>query len=598
MPTLNSVFLSAFLCACSAVVGLAQSISPGTATLPSASLVSEYKIDAIPLRPFDPKLVFASPKDASRYQLQSAAAILLEKRDITASVRLLLQAALIDRDNFVALFDLAILTQRRGDWNDAQGFLEEVASRGAGELKILANRELERVRMIADLERTEDGRRKRKYDSGLLAAFDEESTHSLQTNLDAYGDLIKLDNKRWEAPARVGAILADQERFNDAARYLAAALAVAPAASRATLQTAASEARKESSFVDAKTTAEAAWEAGNYHRSAESYERSWRLYPDRTDNGFLASTSALMYDDVPGATKLLALLRDSSDDTTSRRALAMLKELSTIDAQAAAESVNVNGSPHRTQSTSPVLKISALVPDPVTPDMRIAARRSAELVWDDEPAVTAQSLAEDAEIAAKASTPAADSVFTPYPLVSGEHPLSEYQQFSATGIELEAPVQYLNLLQPSSAGGKWRVDSTPAGAELRVDGLQPMPGGILPPDAETKCRTPCEVTASLGTHAFSFSMPGFEPLEKKLLFKRAPQANTYALVPARGKLLIETSAPGAIVSVNGDPTSAITPCRLVLPVGTYNFAIETGGLRLERQIMIRDDLPLKVVLVK
>jgi tetratricopeptide (TPR) repeat protein len=550
---------------------------------------AEIELDNAPLRPFEPTLVFASDRDESLFYLYSAASV--SEKQLDTAIRYLLQAALIDHRNLTALFDLAILIQRRGDWDGSQGFLEEIAKSGDGAVQALARKELERVRVIANLERTEGGRRKRAYDMALLGAIDAEKGDNLQTTLDAYATVIKIDNRRWEAPARIGALLADRERFADAARYFSAALAVAESSDiRAALQHAASDAQREADFSTSQGSAQAAWDAGDYRKAAQSFERGWQLFPERSDVGFLASTSNLLYDDVSSAVKLLVALRDSGDESTINRATAMLRELSEVDPQAKAAADQPAHTPKRQKSGAPS-RISALIPDPITTDMRVAARPPAELLWKTPPPMIAQALAEDQELAAKAILPPADALALPFPQATGEHPLTQYRQFSTEPSLPVVALESVKLPGSPAASGKLRVDSTPTGAEVRIDSEQQAVDPI-----PATCKTPCEIVAPAGAHTLSVSKPGFQRKDLKVVFKRLPQVKSFDLTPSQGKILIVTPNPGATVFVNGKAISAVTPCRLILPVGSYEIAVESGTSRIEREIMVRDAFAMKVTL--
>jgi tetratricopeptide (TPR) repeat protein len=550
---------------------------------------AEIELDIAPLRPFEPTLVFASHRDESLFYLYSAASV--SEKQFDTAIRYLLQAALIDHRNLTALFDLAILIQRRGDWDGSQGFLEEIAKSGDGEVQALARKELERVRVIANLEHTEAGRRRRKYDMELLAALDAENGGNLQTALDAYATVIKNDNRRWEAPARVGALLADRERFAESARYFSAALAVAESSNiRAALQHAASDAQREADFLTSRGTAEAAWDAGDYRKAAQSFEQGWRLFPERSDAGFSASTSNLMYDDVSGAVRLLLALRDSGDEPTTNRATAMLRELSVLDPQARAEVGKPAHAPSRPKSGAPS-RISALIPDPVTSDMRVAARPPSDLFWKTQPPMIAQALAEDQEIAEKAALPPVEALVSPFPQATGENPLTEYRQSSTEPSPAPTAVESVKLIGSAAAGGKLRVDSTPIGAEVRID-----PGQQAADPTPATCKTPCEIVAPVGAHTLSVSKAGFQRKDLKVVFKRLSQVKSFDLTPSHGKILIVTPNPGATVFVNGEAINAVTPCRLILPVGSYEIAVESGTSRIEREIMVREAFAMKVTL--
>jgi uncharacterized membrane protein len=55
-----------------------------------------------------------------------------------------------------------------------------------------------------------------------------------------------------------------------------------------------------------------------------------------------------------------------------------------------------------------------------------------------------------------------------------------------------------------------------------------------------------------------------------------------------GTLLVSSAPPGAAVSVNGEPTSRVTPVQLNLAPGTYTITVEKDGQQASERIVVRD----------
>ena len=51
---------------------------------------------------------------------------------------------------------------------------------------------------------------------------------------------------------------------------------------------------------------------------------------------------------------------------------------------------------------------------------------------------------------------------------------------------------------------------------------------------------------------------------------------------------MSSSPPGAAVSVNGEPTSRVTPVQLNLAPGTYTITVQKDGQEASERIVIRN----------
>src|SRR5450759_2857891 len=159
-------------------------------------------LSILPMAPPDLDSPYASPRDAARHWFQTTLANLREQHDIRGAVRGFSQALLLDRTYAAAAFNLGVLAAIDGKWEDAATALEEASRLDHAGLGAEAKPHLERSRLLALLERSAEGRRKRRYDEalyGLLPVLPNMAPSDAAASLVLVG---RIDPARWEAPDR------------------------------------------------------------------------------------------------------------------------------------------------------------------------------------------------------------------------------------------------------------------------------------------------------------------------------------------------------------------------------------------------------------
>ena len=150
-------------------IAVAQDAAPSMQVQPPPqAAIPVVTVAVAPLAPPDLNSPYASPRDGARHRLQSTLSDLSATRNIKEAIRGFAEALLTDRTYVAAAFDLGILAAIAEKWDDSAGAFEEVVRLDPAGLGASAAPQLERVRMIAALEKTLQGKRKRRYDEALL----------------------------------------------------------------------------------------------------------------------------------------------------------------------------------------------------------------------------------------------------------------------------------------------------------------------------------------------------------------------------------------------------------------------------------------------
>jgi hypothetical protein len=319
---MKTVILTVFLCAGAAAQ--TETASPAT---PAA-----VNVTVAPLAPADLESPYASPRDAARHWLQATLAGLREQHDIRAALRGFAQAYLLDRTYAPAVFNLGVMAAVAEKWDDAAGAFAEADRLDPQGLGAAARPQLERAKLLAQLDKSPEGRCKRRYDEALLGLLPVLPRLSPGDTLSALAQLGRIDPARWEAPAMLAALADRGAGYASAAKFLelAAAHAGDPAVKRRLLAAQAA-ATREVRYATARVSGESASEQGKYAEAAQFYESAWAAIPARSANAMDAASAHLLNDDTARAATLLVKLSSQNADRLAPLASAMLKELAAIE---------------------------------------------------------------------------------------------------------------------------------------------------------------------------------------------------------------------------------------------------------------------------
>ena len=573
---MRAIILFVLICGLS----LAQEAPPPAEPSTPASVVT---VDVTPLRPPDLDSPYASPRDAARHRFQATLADLKASRNTGAALQGFGEALILDRTYAAAAFNLGVIAAIAEKWEDALGAFEEAARLDPNELGKAAAPQIERLRLISSLASTPDGQRTIRYNEALYPILTRLSKLQPADAMAALAEAGRIDPKRWEAPALLGALNGDGHGYNVSVKFLEIAVANAPSAAiKLPLQKALHAAERELSYAASRAAADAAADRGEYEKAASLYEATWTIIPARASNGMDAASAWLLCDDTGHAATLLARLRESGNDEYSVPAAAMLKELEPIEPGAKATGSDAAQFFRDAGSSRPV-RVADLIPHVDTTAMEILARPLPTLVQDSEPVVLLAALsANPAEAAQAAALPV-----LPAPRLPGENPWRELSQFN-TAAPAPAPAESQPETADLTHGGRVRrllqVTTQPAGARIFI-GDTPDP----------VCQSPCTVQVAPGSYSIRVNLPGYEDETKPVRITIAGTSLQIPLRAIRGNLIVQTSAP-AELKLNDTPLSVPAPVELSLVPGLYRISANFGSATRERLITIKPSARLRLEL--
>ncbi len=538
-----------------------------------------------PLAPPDLASPYASPRDAARHRLQATLSSLSVNRDLKDGIQGFAQAYLEDSTYAQAAYDLAILAAIDEKWDDAAAALDQAARLDPAGLGAAAAPQLERLKLLASLEKSADGRRKHRYDEALLRVLDQLPLLSLDAATSELGALGRIDSKRWEAPALLAGLNGNGRGYQTALKFLeiATSNATDPVIKTA-LETARRAAERELQYASTRAAAEAASDTGDYAKAAELYQTAWTAIPARTENGLDAASALLLTDDTARAAALLARLRESGEGGVSELAGAMLKQLEPIE-PAAKASTSDAAQFFRDRGPREPVQIAALIPQVDRKPLEIYTRPLPKLVDDPGPVVLLASLAADA--------PVKDAPLPPLrpTLVPGESPWQELTSIkmrsSAATVTPSRPPQAVDRAGDGASPHVLQISSQPAGARVFVSGQ------TLPSSSDAACETPCNLRLAEGEYSIRVALAGYLESEQAIQLTSDIQDLAIPLTALRGSVIVETPAPVALL-VNGIPAGAQSPAELSLVPGLYRI----GAGAEERLLNVKPGARLRLTLTR
>ncbi|MFN7997601.1 MAG: PEGA domain-containing protein [Bryobacteraceae bacterium] len=528
-----------------------------------------------PLAPVDLDTPYASPRDAARHWLQTALAMLREQRDLRAGIRAMAQAVAQDRTYAAAGFNLGVLCAIAEKWEDAAGAFEGAAKLDPAALGAVAKPQAERARALADLDKSAEGRRKRRYDEAMLALVPLLPKLSSTEAFSALAELGRIDPHRWEAPALLAGLTGDGSGYEVSLRFLELAVKNAgDSPARAGLEKAKRAAEREVRYASSRLAAETAAEEGKFGDASSQYEAAWKIMPARSASAMDAVSASLLADDTTHAALLLARLRSGNDADFSPHATAMLKELAPVEPSANGAGGDFKEFFQDAGPSQPV-RIADLIPPVDRSALQIYGRPLPKLLDDPEPVVLLASLAVGPAPPSNVLMPA-----LPQPAVAGERPWAELAALAVPsaldpGTASSHPPATADLASGSRTHRVVAVTSDPPGARVFAgEGTYPV------------CETPCNLQVADGTHVLRVTLAGYQDETQKVAVKGTDRDLRFALRPIPGSVIVETGMPSS-VTVNGVAVPQQSPIELSLAPGLYRIGAQVGSQPKDRLIMVK-----------
>ncbi len=123
------------------------------------------------------------------------------------------------------------------------------------------------------------------------------------------------------------------------------------------------------------------------------------------------------------------------------------------------------------------------------------------------------------------------------------------------------------------------LNTTPPEAAITIDGKM-----------DETCQSPCESELSGGHHTILAKKDGFYPVMRDLVIGPDQADLSFSLVAMTGSLMLETTPPGASISINGEKRSETTPASIKVPVGPYKVTLSKDGYQpMEFNVAVRAD---------
>jgi len=140
-----------------------------------------------------------------------------------------------------------------------------------------------------------------------------------------------------------------------------------------------------------------------------------------------------------------------------------------------------------------------------------------------------------------------------------------------------ASAQAVRAAQPPPESGRYtlQVTTSPPGASIVLD------------SGAGKCTSPCSIELVAGRHTVASTLAGYRR-ELRIVELMRPQELFVIMKRLAGTVRVESDPPGAQVVIDGVVRRETTPASFVLPEGRHNFAVISGGRRVERDVVVRD----------
>jgi serine/threonine-protein kinase len=121
------------------------------------------------------------------------------------------------------------------------------------------------------------------------------------------------------------------------------------------------------------------------------------------------------------------------------------------------------------------------------------------------------------------------------------------------------------------------VATSPPGATVTLDGR-----------AETACKSPCSVQATVGRHRIAVTLAGHATEHREVNVTGTPlELPLVSMRSAGGTLMISTTPAGASIYINGNASEQKTPAQIPLAAGTYTVMVEKDGRRVVERVEVR-----------
>jgi uncharacterized caspase-like protein len=345
-------------------------------------------------------------------------------------------------------------------------------------------------------------------------------------------------------------------------------------------------ARNKLPYLTARKQAQDRFDAGDYAAAAGQYEQAVKLDPFAIDAAFQGVNSYLLGDRVPDAIGLLKAIRIRGTSASTKKANALLQELSAVSKEAGTEMQAGIPQP------PPVEEIFSGAHFGV-PDWDAGARRLQTAPVDMSKWTKDLALTEPAPI--QVAQPV--GVTVPGPGSAAASAISNaifHVELLPTGDKRDLKIKriggapVLNISNVRKASGvAVRVTTEPPGAELTIDG-----------DAEQRCQSPCVLSLAPARQMIHLQLDGYRTENRAVDVKPAGSELAVTLEQEFGFVEFKGSQGETPIIYDGRQVAPQVPATVRVPAGKYEIRTMQEGKILSRQEVEVTSASRNVVTVK
>lgn len=216
-------------------------------------------------------------------------------------------------------FNLAVIAGAEENWVEAIRWLEEFLKLDqTSELAERAKAELEVLRQVLEMDKTPEGKRRRKYEAAINSTTSLLEMGAIKEAIAQAAEATKIDPSGWQPYALTASALVKIEMFNDAKRFIEMAIQRATTETKAKLKHTLEQIDKESQYKTFSDTANELMKKRDYKGAAMQYKNAWQLFPKRVEPGLGSAIALWLANDKKAANEILLTLEKNPDPTVSK----------------------------------------------------------------------------------------------------------------------------------------------------------------------------------------------------------------------------------------------------------------------------------------
>ncbi len=345
-------------------------------------------------------------------------------------------------------------------------------------------------------------------------------------------------------------------------------------------------ARNRLPYLTARKEAQARFDGGDYAAAARLYEQAVKLDPFSIDAALQGVNSYLLNDDVPDAIGLLKAIRIRGTSASTKKANAILQELSAVFKEAGTELQAGIPQPPPIEEVFSGTQFGVPDWDAGSRHRQTApvdlAKWTKELNLPEQVAiqVAQPAVSPPAAPLTPAETAVSNAIFHVELLPAGDKRDLKIRRVGGTPV-----LNSSNVRRPS--GVPVKVTTEPPGAEITIDG-----------DAEQHCQSPCVLSLAAGSQVVHIQSDGFRTENRAVEVKPGGSELALVLQAEFGFVEFQGSLGETPIVFDGRQVAPQVPATVRVPVGKYEIRTMQDGKILNRQDVEVTSLSKNIITVK